>query len=341
MPGRRLGKERSIVSIVAVFETRETAETEQWPWLRDLKHCSGAHAFLSALASTQGTFGAKTADFINFSLASDGKVVLPGLLYVPPEAKSDPSVPRPLILFLHGGGEKGTNNKSQINVNIDNLLAEAKRRGVYLYAPQSPGDWDNREITNQVMTMIDRAIAEYKVDKSRLYVTGLSSGGSPGTWNMLNRYPDRFAAGIPICVGAAPIPTSIPNGWSVMRSMSFIRATIGGRRSRQPNSWLTAFSRPRTRACQLIQTDAGSLTLFTLPASGTDLNYMEFPTGGHLIWATVYARPKSITGYSRITHQDRRPIEGCDTYWRRSKVLAVKNQRSADDARACLRLVAR
>jgi predicted peptidase len=158
-------------------------------------------ALLAILSPSQSALAAKTADFDDFSLVSDGKVVLPGLLYIPPEAKSDPSVRRPLILFLHGGGEKGTNNRSQVNVNIDNLLAEAKRRGVYLYAPQSPDGWDSRELTDQVMTMVDRAIAQHKVDKSRIYVTGLSSGGC-GTWNMLNRYPDRFAAGIPICSGS-------------------------------------------------------------------------------------------------------------------------------------------
>src|SRR4029078_10955959 len=97
--------------------------------------------------------------------------------------------------------EKGTNNRSQVNVNIDNLLAEAKRRGVYLDAPQSPGDWNNRALTDPVMTMIDRAIAEHHADKSRVYVTGLSSGGC-GTWNMLKRFPYRFAAGIPIFSGS-------------------------------------------------------------------------------------------------------------------------------------------
>jgi predicted peptidase len=87
---------------------------------------------------------ASVADFTNFSLVDTfGNLVLPGRLYVPPQALSNPAQPRPLILFLHGGGEAGTDNLLQINSNIDNLLAAAKQRGAFLYAPQSPGAWSS------------------------------------------------------------------------------------------------------------------------------------------------------------------------------------------------------
>src|SRR5215218_6802593 len=98
---------------------------------------------------------ANVADFVDFSLRNaSNQVILPGRLYVPPEAASDPATPRPFILFMHGGGEAGTNNLAQINGNIDNLLAEAKRRGAFLYAPQSTGAWSTTTLTTNVMTMI-------------------------------------------------------------------------------------------------------------------------------------------------------------------------------------------
>src|SRR5438552_2112501 len=98
---------------------------------------------------------ASVSDFIDFSLRnSSNQVILPGRLYVPPEAASDPTTPRPFILFFHGAGEDGTNNVSQINVNIDNLLAEAKRRGAYLYAPQTTNNWSSATLTANAMTMI-------------------------------------------------------------------------------------------------------------------------------------------------------------------------------------------
>ena len=120
---------------------------------------------------------ANVADFSNFSLTSGSSVLLPGRLYIPPEATANATIPRPFILFLHGGGESGTNNLSQINGNIDNLLAEAKRRGAYLYAPQTANNWSDSTVTQHVMTMIDRAVADQNVDNLRLYVTGLSNGG--------------------------------------------------------------------------------------------------------------------------------------------------------------------
>src|SRR3954451_1958058 len=141
---------------------------------------------------------ANVADFIDFSLRNvRNQVTLPGRLYVPPEATSDPTTPRPFILFFHGAGEDGTNNTSQINGNIDNLLAEAKRRGAFLYAPQTTNNWSSTTTTGDVLTMVQSAEATLNVDRSRLYITGLSNGGG-GTWNMVSRYPKVFAAALPI-----------------------------------------------------------------------------------------------------------------------------------------------
>src|SRR5215203_4043570 len=121
---------------------------------------------------------ANVADFIDFSLRNaSNQVILPGRLYVPPEAMSDPTTPRSFILFFHGAGENGTNNLNQINGNIDNLLAEAKRRGAYLYAPQTTSNWTSTTLTTNVMTMIGQAKTNQNVDEDRLYVTGLSNGG--------------------------------------------------------------------------------------------------------------------------------------------------------------------
>ena len=82
---------------------------------------------------------ANIADFIDYSLySSRGPVILPGRLFVPPEATTDPLTPRPLMLFLHGGGAIGTNNITQVEHTPDYLLDEAKRRGAFLYVPQAP-----------------------------------------------------------------------------------------------------------------------------------------------------------------------------------------------------------
>src|SRR3954453_21075703 len=159
------------------------------------------HVFLSVLAAfaliSQVAPAANVADFIDFSLRNaSNQVILPGRLYVPPEA-SNTAVPRPFILFLHGAGEDGTNNTSQVNVNIDNLLAEAKRRGAYLYAPQTTTNWSSTTLTADVLTMGQSAGSVLNFDRSLLYITALSNGGG-GTWNMVSRYPKVFAAALPI-----------------------------------------------------------------------------------------------------------------------------------------------
>src|SRR5215211_7046098 len=114
-----------------------------------MKKLVGAIAFSAAFVLIpQIAAAANVADFIDFSLRNaSNQVVLPGRLYVPPEAASDPTTPRPLILFMHGAGEDGTNNTSQVNGNIDNLLAEAKRRGAFLYAPQTTSNWSSAALT--------------------------------------------------------------------------------------------------------------------------------------------------------------------------------------------------
>ncbi|HEY3393428.1 MAG TPA: alpha/beta fold hydrolase [Lacipirellulaceae bacterium] len=242
---------------------------------------------LAIMAIPLEAHSANVNDFIDFSLRStNGALLLPGRLYVPPEAAS-PAQPRPLILFLHGAGESGTNNVAQVNQNIDNLLAEAKQRGAFLYAPQTNGGWNSSTITNHAMTMINRALGEQNIDASRLYATGLSMGGG-GVWNMLNRYPDRFAAGVPI---AAVSPASdflsanlLDDAiWAfharndTVVSMNATRNVLSGmlRAAREP---IPSFP-PST----------DTTTRFQFDSPRFDLHYTELPTGGHGIWTPVYA----------------------------------------------------
>jgi predicted peptidase len=229
------------------------------------------------------------SDFADFSLRnSRGALVLPGRLYIPPEAAATPATPRPLILFLHGAGEAGTNNSAQVNGNIDNLLAEAKRRGAYLYAPQSPGAWSDLTLTGRVMSMVDRALAEQHVDVNRLYVTGLSNGGG-GTWNILSRYGERFAAGVPIC-GVTPASDFAP--------AKLVHQAIAAFHAR--NDGTVAVGTSRTVVNRILSAAALTAPLYPSLASapdffydapGLDLHYVELRTGGHGIWGTVYNTP--------------------------------------------------
>jgi predicted peptidase len=246
---------------------------------------------LLAVAASSEARAANVADFVDFSLRNtSGAVVLPGRLYVPPEAVIDSATLRPFIVFLHGGGETGTNNTSQVLFNIDNLLAEAKRRGAFLYAPQSPGTWSSASLTANVMTMVDRALSDYRVNENRLYVTGLSNGGG-GTWNMLSRFPDRFAAGVPIC-GVNPASDFV--------SANLVDQAIAAFHAR--NDTVVSFATSRSVYNQILTASGETLPAYPNPrdvstdfvhsAARHDLNYVEFALGGHGIWTPVYNSPQ-------------------------------------------------
>jgi len=227
---------------------------------------------------------ASVSDFLNFSHPA-----VPGRLFVPPEA-ANPGDPRPLILFLHGAGETGTNNIAQINGNIDNLLQGAKDRGAFLYAPQATTfTWADITRTTNVMSMIDQALLDFNVDPDRLYVTGLSMGGG-GVWNMLNRFDDRFAAGVPI---AAVSPGSDFSGanlvgkpaWAFHARDDGVVSPVASRNV--VNSVLSAASAaPLTYPPT---TERLSTLRYTNDEVG--LRYSESPDGGHGIWGPVYNMP--------------------------------------------------
>src|SRR6476646_5325491 len=86
--------------------------------------------FINLLVS-KAVFAIEIADFVDFSLRSGGSTLLPGRLYVPPEAIGSFATPRPLIVFLHGGGGAGTDNMRQLNQDIADLASEAERRGAF------------------------------------------------------------------------------------------------------------------------------------------------------------------------------------------------------------------
>lgn len=240
----------------------------------------------AALAVSPLAGAANVSDFLNFS-----HPLAPGRLYVPPESV-DPANPRPLILFLHGAGETGTDNLSQINSNIDNLLQGAKDNGAFLYAPQATTfTWADSTRTANVMSMIDQALLDFNVDPNRLYVTGLSMGGG-GVWNMLNRFHDRFAAGVPIAAvspGGDFDPANLVGKptWAFHARDDGVVSAIATRNV--VNAVLSAASAP------LINYPSGNLSHLSTTEYRNDIvgtNQTEWPFGGHGIWGPVYDIPE-------------------------------------------------
>ena len=112
----------------------------------------------------------------------------------------------PLLLFLHGAGERGKEsgeNIVKVKVHGPPRLLDnpefARKMPCITVSPQCKNGfaWSPA----QLMLLLDHIEANYKVDKSRIYITGLSMGGF-GTWMCLQESPSRFAAAAPICGGA-------------------------------------------------------------------------------------------------------------------------------------------
>ena len=167
--------------------------------------------------------------FLYKSITAEGmSTTLNYRLYVPEDYDSKKKYP--VLLFLHGYGERGSDNEAQLNIGMmTNFFTKGyyKKFPAILIAAQCPGDtqWavqgyngsykisdtPGKPTFNEAIQLckraVDKTIEDYSVDTNRLYVTGLSMGGY-GTWNIITHYPDYFAGAIPICGGGDPSKAS-------------------------------------------------------------------------------------------------------------------------------------
>lgn len=112
----------------------------------------------------------------------------------------DPAKEYPVILFLHGSGERGDNGISQTQAGIGPILAaNPERLPAIVVLPQARKTWaaDSEDIAD-ALAALDEVTARHKTDSKRVYLTGLSMGGF-GAWGLAAKYPDRFAAVVPVC----------------------------------------------------------------------------------------------------------------------------------------------
>ncbi len=104
----------------------------------------------------------------------------------------------PLILFLHGAGERGSVLNKVKAHGPPKIVKNRKDFPFIVVSPQCPeGDWWTEKV-EVLINLVDDISARYKVDKERIYLTGLSMGGF-GTWSLASAYPERFAAIAPVC----------------------------------------------------------------------------------------------------------------------------------------------
>ncbi|MBE6625784.1 MAG: hypothetical protein E7628_01195 [Ruminococcaceae bacterium] len=133
----------------------------------------------------------------------------------------------PVLLFLHGAGERGNDNVNQLNLVIDDLFATRPEllENTIIIAPQCPTDdqwvntpWENGNYSvdeipeskalKTALKILDEVSAAYGGDRAQTYIMGISMGGY-GTWDAIMRHPELFAAAVPICGAADPTKAEV------------------------------------------------------------------------------------------------------------------------------------
>lgn len=223
----------------------------------------------AAIGSASSSFAATAADFLSATLPKTGTEPndLPYRYLVP--AGYDAAQEYPLIVFLHGSGERGTNNTAQLGNNANGALqlVSAANQAItrcFMLAPQaSVTEGWNANTLNQVVRAITRLEADYPIDPNRIYVTGLSMGGG-GTWEILTRYPFLFAAAVPM------------NGWGAGSYEKIVGIPVWN------------FHASNDGAVGVAGSDNA---VAALRQAGGHAIYTRYATGGHFIWSTAYSNP--------------------------------------------------
>jgi predicted peptidase len=196
----------------------------------------------------------------------------------------DPKTSYPLVLFLHGAGERGSDNLAQLKHGMADFAGDEAREkhAAFVVAPQCPAgqQWVAVPFGSVTHTMpeqpapglrmalelVEHALPkEFNIDKRRLYVTGLSMGGF-GTWDAVQRRPDLFAAAIPICGGGD---------------------TAQAKRIAVLPIWV--FHGDRDTA---VKTERSRDMVEALKAAGGSPMYTEYPNTGHDSWSATYKNPE-------------------------------------------------
>ncbi len=164
----------------------------------------------------------------------------------------------PLMLFLHGAGESGT-NLANVKTHGPPKIVDSKPDFPFiLVSPQSPGRGWNPDTLN---ALLGRIIRKYRVDKDRVYLTGLSMGGY-GTWALAAAHPEKFAAIVPICGGGNPVDAK-----------KLARVPV----------WVFHGAKDPT-----VPVDRSKEMVEAIRNAGGDVKFTIYPEAGHDSWTETY-----------------------------------------------------
>lgn len=194
----------------------------------------------------------------------------------------------PVILFLHGAGERGDDNSVQAKVGIGPaILRQQQTLPFIVVLPQCPKNrwWTEPEMQNMALAALDHTIKEFNGDLKRIYLTGLSMGGY-GSWIMAANNTKRFAAVAIICGGVRPPPRiNIPEASAGFTESADPYGAIAAKLSKTP-VWVF-----HGGADPVVPVSESRKMVEALKVAGGNVRYNEYEGVGHNSWDKAYAEP--------------------------------------------------
>ena len=194
------------------------------------------------------------------------------LLFLPKGYEANSAKRWPLIYFLHGAGERGTDVWRVATHGPPKRVATHPEFPFIVVSPQCPeGQIWSKDV---LIALLDEIVSKYNVDTGRIYLTGLSMGGY-GTWDLGLTYPERFAAIVPICGGGELITILLANGEK-------------GQALRSLGVW--AFHGGKDPVVPLQESER--MVNFLKKAGVQEAKLTVFPETGHDSWVEAYNEPE-------------------------------------------------
>lgn len=185
------------------------------------------------------------------------------LLHLPPDSEAGTRMP--LILFLHGIGERGADINLLKQHGIPRVVEAQPAFPFITLSPQCPDGVMWTHLLPKLSQLLDHALSVYPVDASRVYLTGLSMGGY-GAWHLAAADPERFAAVAPICGGGDP-------------------ATV----CRLKNTPVWAFHGEKDNVVLLRESRR---VVDALRECGGNVRFTIYKNAGHDVWTRTYEQPR-------------------------------------------------
>jgi predicted peptidase len=229
-------------------------------------------ALVMVFASHAAEPASSTAPAIRTGLSSHeftekiDKVVTGKYLLYLPEIYGKNKQRLPLILFLHGSGERGLNPNILGNFGPQRVALQQKGFPFIVLAPQCPPNkwWTDVDVTDMVMALLDKICKDYLVDPDQIYLTGMSMGGF-GAWDLAQKYPQRWAALAVVCGGGNP--------YLQMRVKNIPTRVFHGAKDKNV---------PIFMAQQMVS---------TLRQVGGQVDFKVYPRKSHKVWKVTYDNP--------------------------------------------------